>query len=132
MMLGLQSFVVGLIASLFGILHLLLNVGVPIHRDDVRAWVKVALPSLLIVVPFGFLCLDTLHDTNAIFTPIDAPGWNFQRLPAVDLAGFAPLGDWVHPDTRDLNPGIVPESFDWLGVVDLSNLWAVQILETRF
>ena len=72
------------------------------------------LPSLLIVVPFGFLCLETLHDSNALFTPIDAPGWNFQRLPAVDLAGFAPFGDWVHPDTRDLNPGIVQNhSIGW-------------------
>ena len=114
MVLGLQSFVVGLIASLFGILHLLLNVGVPIHRDRLLIWIQVVIPSLLLVVPFGLVCLNTLHDVNALFTPIDAPGWRFQRLPAVDLAGFIPFGDWIHPDTRDLNPGIVQNhSIGW-------------------
>ena len=34
MILGLQSFVVGLIASLFGLLHLLNNSGFPIPKQD--------------------------------------------------------------------------------------------------
>ena len=114
MVLGLQSFVVGLIASLFAIVHLLSNIGFPKDKERLWLWTQVVLPSLCIVVPFGFLCLQTLYVPNALFTPIDAPGWNFGRLPAIDLAGFAPIGDWLHPDTRKLNPGIIQNhSLGW-------------------
>ncbi len=114
MVIGLQSFVVGLIASLFGVVHLWINIGVPRTREKLLKWLQVALPSLCVVLPFGILCLQTLHDSNAVFTPMDAPGWNFRRLPVVDLAGFVPPGDWVHPDTREWNPGIVQNhSLGW-------------------
>ena len=120
MLLGLQSFVVGLIATLFGVIQLLYREGMPFTRDQIWTWGKVALPSLCVVVPFGVLCLNTLQDPNALFTSAEAPGWDFQYLPAVDLAGFAPFGDWIHPDTRHINPGIVQNhaiGWGWLMLV---------------
>ena len=114
MVLGLQSFVVGLIASLFGVIHLWFNIGIPKTKQELWTWLQVALPSLCVVFPFGLLCLQTLHDSNALFTSMDAPGWNFRALPVVDLAGFVPPGNWVHPDTREWNPGIVQNhSLGW-------------------
>ena len=74
------------------------------------------IPSLCVVVPFGILCLETFHDPHALFTPMDAPGWDFARLPAIDLVGFLPPGDWLHPDTREWNPGII-QNHSWLGLV---------------
>ena len=114
MILGVQSFVVGLIASLFGAIHLSINTGIPKNKDQLWVWIQVVLPSICVVIPFGVLCLQTLQDPNALFTQMDAPGWNFGRLPAVDLAGFIPPGDWLHPDTREWNPGIVQNhSLGW-------------------
>ena len=77
MILGLQSFVVGLIASLFGLLHLLNNIGIPNTQARLWKWGQVIIPSLCVVVPFGILCLETFHDPHALFTPMDAPGWEF-------------------------------------------------------
>ena len=57
MILSLQSFVVGLIASLFGFLHLLNNVGIPNSQERLWKWGQVVLPSLCVVVPFGLLCI---------------------------------------------------------------------------
>ena len=88
MVLGLQSFVVGFIASLFAVLHFLLNVGVPYQRDRLLLWLRVALPSSINRRSIWFSLFDTLQDSNALFTPNDAPGWNFQRFPVVDLAGL--------------------------------------------
>lgn len=132
MILGLQSFVVGLIATLFGVIQLFYRVGIPANKDRLWIWVQVALPSLCVVVPFGLFCLQTLHDPNALFTPTEAPGWNFHHLPAVDLAGFVPFGDWVHPDTRHLNPGIVQNhaiGWGWLTLVLIVAVKAYKQLE---
>ena len=56
MILGLQSFVVGLIASLFALLHLLNNVGIPIARKTMEMG-AVVIPSLCVVVPFWYSLL---------------------------------------------------------------------------
>ena len=112
-MCGVQSFVMGLIGCLF-----VVTCAWGEFRD-VRKWVSLLLPTCLFVLPLGVVCLQTLSHPEALFNPVDAPGWSFKRLPAVDLVGFMSVGDWVHPDTRSLNPGVVQvHSLGW-GLIPL-------------
>lgn len=111
---GLQSFVMGLI----GTLYVVVCAGGDFR--DWRKWSALLVPMLITVLPFGWLCLQTLKHPEALFSPMQAPGWSFQQLPAVDLFGFVSIGNWVHPDTRLLNPGIIQvHSLGW-GLISLA------------
>lgn len=128
MVLGIQSFVVGVIASLFSATFLLFSTDVQFRR--LSMWLKLVLPSAVVVLPMVALCWQTLHDPNAVFLPHEAPGWNFRMLPTVDLYGFFPFGDWVHPDTRHLNPGIVQNhslGWGWISLLIIGGIsvWRV-------
>jgi hypothetical protein len=85
-----------------------------------RKWLWLIVPTSVVVLPLGWVCLQTLSHPDALFSSIQAPGWSFQHLPAVDLYGFGSFGDWVHPDTRQMNPGIVQaHSLGW-GLIPLA------------
>ena len=112
MVLGCQSFVVGLIGVLYVSIVLSLEEG--IGRSSWKYWFRVAFPSVLFVLPWGWLCWQTLQHPDTAFQMVEAPGWNFRMLPTVDIFGYFPIGDWVHPDTRTMNPGIVQNhSLGW-------------------
>lgn len=114
MILGVQSFVVGILGALYGALYLLMHTRETTAVESGYRLLCIALPSACIVLPLGWMCLETLTDPQAAFAIVDAPGWNFRMLPTVDIVGFLPIGDWVHPDTRHVNPGIVQNhSFGW-------------------
>ena len=54
------------------------------------------------------------------------PVGNFARLPAIDLVGLLPPGDWLHPDTPRVESWHYPKSFSWLGLVALHFVWALR------
>ena len=136
MVLGVQSFVVGIMAALYGSLYWILQTrDTSLSKLGFRVlWL--VLPSVCIVLPLGLVCLETLTDPQAAFSSVDAPGWNFRMLPTVDIFGFVPLGDWVHPDTRHLNPGIVQNhSLGWgwmcLMVIGIFKAWRINKLDSH-
>lgn len=87
MVLGCQSFVVGLIGVLYSSIVLSLDDGV--GRSSWKYWFRVAFPSTVVVLPWGWLCWQTLQHSEAAFQMVDAPGWNFSMLPTVNiLASF--------------------------------------------
>ena len=116
---GLQSFVMGLIGCLF-----VLVMAWGDFRNRYK-WIWLILPTGLSVLPMGWLCLQTLSHPDALFDSMQAPGWSFQQLPTVDLYGFVSVGDWVHPDTRRMNPGIVQTHALGWGLIPLMiyGLW---------
>ena len=125
---GIQSFVMGLIGCLF-----VLVMAWGDFRNH-KKWLWLILPSGCLVLPLGWVCLQTLSHPDALFSSIQAPGWSFQQLPAVDLYGFVSLGDWVHPDTRLMNPGIVQtHSLGW-GLIPLAvyGFWMTRGNSGRF
>ena len=72
--------------------------------------------NYLYTIGFAALCSapllvwiqNTFQSPKAAFSSKEAPGWNFLRLPEIDLLGWIHPGKWYAPDTPSLgNPGIV-------------------------
>ena len=81
-------------------------------------FLKTALIWAVAALPLWMLAQSTLRSDTALITPQNAPGWNPERLPVIDLMSWFRPGDWVHPDTPAMgNPGIL--HINYLGVAFL-------------
>lgn len=93
---GMHCFAYGI----FGVLLVLLY-------TEYKQWWKIALLPMCTVIPLLYIVYQSTHHPLSAFTANQAPGWNFARLPALDVWGYLAIGDFVFPDTRLRNPGIL-------------------------
>ena len=77
-----------------------------------RQWWKIALSSAVIVAPSAWMMRLAFQSSDAAFSTASAPGWNYHALPVIDWWGSLGGGDFLFPDTRQMNnPGIVQSHF---------------------